>query len=578
MAGTQKDFELEVAWMNWLRLPSYTILSQRSFKHKHSPSPFSSIAGDMADIGLRNGFRRAVVCLKRPSPQYTSHIPRRRPIIPQSPHQLPNIARQFTISCPRSAIPTLPKEPNEPNFQAAPPLDESYFKPSIEALEKSIYDYYSSLEFSPEEAAEASKTALARRLDSFKASYHNSLQNGLSPEQAQLRAQQEIDEITTNTAIDHAAQIMMDALMEKGISYEDALEMVNEMVNEELEEGVDEATEDEIQDEEEAEEGEEGNDKRKGLMARIRIVPASPSYFTGKPNFTDDLISLKALLRKYQVLPVFPPGQAPRVAWKSVEQYKAMVGAEPVKSARYHRLLEILKRLNSINSAIMPEEVSDTLARYKRNVDLSQSRKKQGYVNADGISLGVGRRKTSTARAYVVEGEGEVLVNGKSLTQFFARLHDRASAVWALKATERVDKYNVFALVKGGGATGQAEALTLAVAKALLVHEPLLKPALRRGMSSSAFLAIQCTTNPHYSWLRNPRSPKGRKKEARPSQGSQEACLGQALIFQRLCVSIYVLCTPSNHTIFGIYLPTPALTKTNLSLFSPLDSMRWLKT
>jgi small subunit ribosomal protein S9 len=100
-----------------------------------------------------------------------------------------------------------------------------------------------------------------------------------------------------------------------------------------------------------------------------------------------------------------------------------------------------------------------------------------------GRAKGVGRRKTSSAVAWLVEGEGEVLVNGKSLSEFFGRLHHRESAVWALKATQRLDKYNVFALVQGGGLTGQAEAMTLAVAKSLLVHEPALKPALRRGKS-----------------------------------------------------------------------------------------------
>ena len=81
----------------------------------------------------------------------------------------------------------------------------------------------------------------------------------------------------------------------------------------------------------------------------------------------------------------------------------------------------------------------------------------------------------------LVEGTGEVIVNGKSLSQAFGRIHDRESAVWALKATSRLDKYNVFAVVQGGGTTGQAEAITLAVAKALLAHEPALKPALRRA-------------------------------------------------------------------------------------------------
>ena len=44
-----------------------------------------------------------------------------------------------------------------------------------------------------------------------------------------------------------------------------------------------------------------------------------------------------------------------------------------------------------------------------------------------------------------------------------------------------MDKYNVWAVVKGGGTTGQAEAITLGAARALLAHEPDLKPALRRG-------------------------------------------------------------------------------------------------
>lgn len=560
------------------------------FENTNSASRLSSIDGDMAGIEFRNGLRRAVQCLKRPSPQYTSHIPRRRPIKPTSYHS-PNIARQFSISCRRSLGPTRPTEPSEPDFQAAPPLEgleeeEVYYEPlstdpRIAAMERAIYESYRNLLFSPAEAAEATKTALARRLASFDATCYNNIQSGMSSQRANVLRQQEIDDFTNSLPIDQAAQIAMDGLMERGLSYDDALEIVNEELADEEEQDLSEFTEEERtiiegengeEDLDKAElealrkwsegEGEEDEDeveykdpkekKREELMARIRIVPASPSYFTGKPNFTDDLISLKALLRKYQLLPVFPPGQAPRVAWKSVEQYKAMVGAEPVKSARYQRLLEILKRLNSINSAIMPEEVSDTLSRYKRAVDLSQARKKQGYVNADGIALGVGRRKTSTARAYLVEGEGEVLVNGKSLTQFFARLHDRASAVWALKATERVDKYNVFALVKGGGATGQAEALTLAVAKALLVHEPLLKPALRRGTSNPTFPSIICNANSLYSWLCNPRSPQSRKEKTRPSQGSQKACLGQALISQpALFVYLYYIhvcfsCT-SNH-------------------------------
>jgi len=223
------------------------------------------------------------------------------------------------------------------------------------------------------------------------------------------------------------------------------------------------------------------NDTTIPLLKRIRVIPASPSYFTGKPHFTDDLLSLQTLLRKYQTLPVIDPSLAPRVAWKTVTEYKNTTDEQHVRSGSYSKIIQVLKRLNQIHPSVMPEEVTEAMQRFKRDVQPFVNIPNQHFVDVYGRSMGVGRRKTSTARAWIVEGDGEVLINGKTLTQMFGRLHDRESAIWALKSTERVDKYNVFALVQGGGVTGQAEALTLAIAKALLVQEPALKPALRRG-------------------------------------------------------------------------------------------------
>ncbi|THZ80313.1 hypothetical protein D6C84_07549 [Aureobasidium pullulans] len=216
------------------------------------------------------------------------------------------------------------------------------------------------------------------------------------------------------------------------------------------------------------------------MMDRLRIIPASPSYFTGKPDFTDDLLNLENLLRKYQTLPVLPTGHAPRIAWKTLAQYK-MGSNEPVKAARYTKILQVLQRLNYIHPNLMPDEVAYALRRYMRDVQPFHNQPKPGVVDEYGRARGVGRRKSSNAVAYLVEGEGECLINGKPLTQAFGRLHDRESALWALKVTERVDKYNVWCVARGGGTTGQADAIALAVSKALMVHEPLLKPALRRA-------------------------------------------------------------------------------------------------
>jgi small subunit ribosomal protein S9 len=224
----------------------------------------------------------------------------------------------------------------------------------------------------------------------------------------------------------------------------------------------------------------DSKDYQKEIPGHARVVPASPSYFTGKPDFTDNLLSLQDLLRKYQTLPVVQPGQAPRIAWKTLAQYRLLVG-EPVKASKYHKIVLLLQRLNHIHPSLLPEDVRSAMAIYKRDVNPHENVANQRTIDRFGRVIEVGRRKSSTARVWLVEGDGEVLVNGKPLIGIFPRVHDRESVIWALKATGRVDKYNVWALVEGGGTTGQAEALTLGVAKALLVHEPSLKPALRRG-------------------------------------------------------------------------------------------------
>lgn len=157
-----------------------------------------------------------------------------------------------------------------------------------------------------------------------------------------------------------------------------------------------------------------------------------------------------------------------------------------MKAAKYKKIIDILDRLNCIDPAVIPGEVQNALDMYKRDLRQNVSQAKPKSLDNVGRARGMGRRKTSVARVVVLEGYGEVLVNGKPLAQVFERIHDRESAIWPLIATSRMEKYNVWATVEGGGKTGQAEAMTLGLARALLVHEPALKPALRRGESQDA--------------------------------------------------------------------------------------------
>lgn len=224
----------------------------------------------------------------------------------------------------------------------------------------------------------------------------------------------------------------------------------------------------------------DNNNDSENLLRRIRIVPASPSYFTATPRYSDAYLQLLSLVRRYERLPKVDGSEAPRVAWKTLAQYKAELG-EPVREKGYHMLISLLKRLNLIHPSLLPTEVQRTMQRYKRNVQPHMNVPRPIEIDELGRARAVGRRKSSHAVVFLVEGDGECLVNGKTLSEYFGRLHDRESAMWALKATSRLDKYNVWVVVKGGGTTGQAEAITLGVARALLAHEPDLKAAVRKA-------------------------------------------------------------------------------------------------
>jgi small subunit ribosomal protein S9 len=80
----------------------------------------------------------------------------------------------------------------------------------------------------------------------------------------------------------------------------------------------------------------------------------------------------------------------------------------------------------------------------------------------------VGRRKTSTARVRLLPGDGKVVVNTQPLLDYFKRETLKMIIEQPLQLTETLGKYDIYANVIGGGLTGQAGALRLGVARALL--------------------------------------------------------------------------------------------------------------
>jgi small subunit ribosomal protein S9 len=92
---------------------------------------------------------------------------------------------------------------------------------------------------------------------------------------------------------------------------------------------------------------------------------------------------------------------------------------------------------------------------------------------------GTGRRKSSIARVFLRPGAGEFQVNGRGFDQYFVTEAQRISAKQPLVLTETTANFNVIANVSGGGVNGQADAVKLGIARALLEFNSELRPKLK---------------------------------------------------------------------------------------------------
>ena len=94
---------------------------------------------------------------------------------------------------------------------------------------------------------------------------------------------------------------------------------------------------------------------------------------------------------------------------------------------------------------------------------------------------GTGRRKTSVARVRLSPGTGDMVVNGGTLDDYFRRETLVMSIKKPLECVDALEKFNVKARVSGGGISGQAGALQLGIARALVKADEELRPALRHA-------------------------------------------------------------------------------------------------
>ena len=116
----------------------------------------------------------------------------------------------------------------------------------------------------------------------------------------------------------------------------------------------------------------------------------------------------------------------------------------------------------------------------------------------------VGRRKAAVARIYVNEGKGQITINHKDYKEYFPEERLQYVVEQPIKIVEVEGKYDIKVNIDGGGFKGQAEALRLAIARALIKIDPEMKPILK----SNGLL----TRDPREVERKKPGQPKARKR------------------------------------------------------------------
>ena len=94
---------------------------------------------------------------------------------------------------------------------------------------------------------------------------------------------------------------------------------------------------------------------------------------------------------------------------------------------------------------------------------------------------GTGKRKSSIARVWLKPGSGKIIVNDKSLDDYFGRETSKMVVKQPLELTENADKFDIYVTVKGGGDSGQAGAIKHGITKALLEADVALRGVLKKA-------------------------------------------------------------------------------------------------
>ena len=100
---------------------------------------------------------------------------------------------------------------------------------------------------------------------------------------------------------------------------------------------------------------------------------------------------------------------------------------------------------------------------------------------AAASNYGTGRRKTSAARVFLTPGNGQIVINTRTIESYFGRQTARMMIRQPLELTQMADRVDIYITVRGGGGSGQAGAIRHGISRALVAYDEAFRSPLRRA-------------------------------------------------------------------------------------------------
>lgn len=218
--------------------------------------------------------------------------------------------------------------------------------------------------------------------------------------------------------------------------------------------------------------------------------PTTSAYFTEDIPFTELLTALDLCVSKYtDHIPFYSAKPTPEQLKKPADRYVPWFSLRQMcrhvrfnlTETQYNSLIARLEQLvgdSKEDLHKLPLELQKYLEGFSRTGKLWNELQEPKTLDDMGRAYAHGRRKEAGARVWLVKGEGAIIINGRPLASYFARMVDREQVLLPFELTSTIGKYNAWIQVLGGGTTGQSGAIRLGISQALVIHEPALQTLL----------------------------------------------------------------------------------------------------